>query len=226
MGSNLLTVRERNSPALSLILISSSRCFLRYNCQSLRTLHTESRVARPQGLQRRAFRELEAIFDESPVTITQFERLLTIIEQRIKDVYLSSHTSDWERQNTEKEMLVCATVPRMLMPVVESFLTKSLDDFREEVNELELYFTDISWLGLSDDRRSDAWKKEHILDVLRKVVLPNTARLRRCTRCCAVMEDVYPQRGTSLWMMTMQRTCYCGDWWLVVTHEEGEKSQP
>lgn len=122
-------------------------------------------------------------------------------------------------------MLVSATVPSMLMPVVESFLTRTLDEFRDEVKELELFFTDISWLGLSDDGRSDAWKSEHVLDVLRKVVLPKEARLRRCTRCCAVMEDVYPQRGTSLWMTTMQRTCYCGDWWLVVDNAE-EKSQP
>lgn len=213
-----------NSPALSLILISSSRFFLKYNCQYLRTLHAESRNIRPQGLLRRTFREIEAVFDESPVTIPQFERLLTTIDLSIKDLYLSSRVTDRDRQTTEKEMLVSAIIPRTFMPIVESFLTRSLDEFRDEVNELELYFTDISWLGLSDDGRSDAWKREHILDVLRKVVLPKTARLRRCTRCCAVMEDIYPQRGSSLWITTMQRTCYCGDWWLVVTHEEGKKS--
>lgn len=209
-------MRERNSPALSLILTSFSRCFLKYNCRVLGTLHTESKKYYPPGLKRRAFREVAAILDASPVTVIQFDRMLTIIEHSIRVLYTSSNTTEMDRQNTEKEMLVSATVPTMLMPVVESFLTKTLDDFRGEVNELELFFTDISWLGLSDDRRSDAWKSEHILDAQRKVVLPKEARLRRCTRCCAVMEDVYPQRGTASWMATMQRTCYCGDWWLVV----------
>lgn len=151
--------------------------------------------------------------------------MLTIIELSIKEVYISTNTTDLDRQHTEKDMLVSAAIPSMLIPAVESFLTKTLDEFRDEVNELELYFTDISWLGLSDDRRSDVWKTDHVLDALRKVVLPQEARLRRCTRCCAVMEDVYPPRGSSPWMTTMQRTCYCGDWWLVVDHTE-EKLQP
>lgn len=188
-------------------------------------LHTESRKHYPQGLQRRAFRELEAIFEASPVSIIQFESLLTTIEQSIKDFYTSSNTTEKDRKNTEKEMLVSATVPNMLMPLVESFLTRTLDGFREEVNEMELYFYDISWLGLSDDRRSDAWKREHVLDVLRKVVLPKEAQLRRCTRCCAVMEDVYPHRASVHWMLPMQRTCYCGDWWLLVGNNEEEAAE-
>lgn len=188
-------------------------------------LHTESRKVYPQGLQRRSFRELEAIFEESPVTIIQFERLLTIIEHSIKDFYTSTNMNEKDRKNTEKEMLVSATVPGMLMPLVESFLTRTLDEFRDEVNEMELFFNDISWLGLSDDRRSDAWKREHVLDVLRKVVLPKEARLRRCTRCCAVMEDVYPHRQSAPWMLPMQRTCYCGDWWLLVGNNEEEEKE-
>lgn len=226
VGAKLPVVRERNTPALSLVLNSFSRCYLKYNCRFLRTLHAESRKYYPPGLLRRAFREVEATFDASPVTVMQFDRMLTIMENNVKEFYMSSNTNDSDRQNTEKEMLVSAAIPGMLMPVVESFLTKSLDEFRDEVNELELFFTDISWLGLSDDRRSDAWKSENALDALRKVVLPKEARLRRCTRCCAVMEDVYPQRGTSLWMTTMQRTCYCGDWWLVVDHAEEKLPAP
>ena len=226
VGAKLAIVRERNTPALSLILISFSRCYLKYNCRFLRTLHAESQKYYPPSPQRRTFREVEAIFDASPVTVIQFDRMLAIIDLSIKELYISSNTNDTDRQNTEKEMLVSAAIPRLLLPAVESFLTTSLDEFRDEVNELELFFTDISWLGLSDDRRSDAWKSEHVLDALRKVELPKEARLRRCTRCCAVMEDVYPQRGTSLWMTTMQRTCYCGDWWLVVDHPEEKLPAP
>ena len=188
-------------------------------------LHAESKKYYPPGPQRRAFREVAAIFDASPVTVIQFDRMLTNIEHNIKDFYTSSNMTDMDRQNTEKEMLVSAAVPGMLMPVVESFLTKTLDEFRDEVNELELYFTDISGLGLNDDCRSDAWKSEHVLDALRKVVLRKDARLRQCTRCCAVMEDIYSQKSISLWMTSMQRTCYCGDWWVLVDHME-EKSQP
>lgn len=215
-------VHERNTPALSLVLISSSRCFLKYNCRYLHSLHTESKNHEKYGPQRAAFRELEAIFEDSPVTVIQFERLLTALDHNIKNAYTSSNTNPVDRKNTEKEMLVSATVPSMLLPVVGSFLTKTLDEFREEVDELELFFTDISWLGLSDDRRSDVWRREHVLDGLRKVVLPREAPLKRCTRCCAVMEDSY-LRGTPPWMLNMQRTCYCAGWWTAVDIEAEAK---
>ena len=138
-------------------------------------------------------------------------------------------------------MLVSASLPEILSPVVEHLLTTTMENLKQDVDTGELYFLDISWLGLSDDKRSMRWKKEHLLDAVRKVEIGGghrhnnssnvssdkqrqplennksngSSKLRRCTRCCAVMEDLLPVKGGSLWMLNMQRTCFCGGFWVV-----------
>lgn len=210
-----MTVVEMNSPALSLVLVSSSRSFLKYNCRQLRSLHMEAKSSHAYGSQRQIFREVEAIFEEYPVTVLQFERLLSELDSNIKTAYLTSQISDTDRRNTEKEMLVSARIPSVLTSALESFLMTTVDHLREEVNEAELYFVDISWLGLCDDSSSDFWRMNHVLDILRKVELPKEAQIRRCTRCCARMEDKHQQKGVSIWFLNMQRTCFCGNWWMI-----------
>ena len=44
-------------------------------------------------------------------------------------------------------------------------------------------------------------------------------RLKRCTRCCAVMEDVGPGGGgfaANGQVLHMQRNCFCGGWWMAM----------
>lgn len=210
-----------NTPALSLILVSSSRLFLKYICRFFRNLTKELENNQNLGSRRQSFRELEAIFEAYPVTILQFDRIVSEADVRIKNAYQSAQTSDLDRKNIENEMLVSAVVPDVLMPALETFLITTLDALREEINEAELFFTDVSWLGLSDDRKSDAWKKDHVLDATRKVELRKNVPTRRCTRCCSMMEDVSPPRGTNLGVMTLHRTCFCGNWWMAVDARDG-----
>ncbi len=110
-------------------------------------------------------------------------------------------------------MLISAEVPEVLMPAVTHLLTESLERLTGEVDISDLYFLDVSPLGLSDDRGSDAWKKENSLDAIRKVTIAKDAKVRRCTRCCSVMEETTPMAGSSVWMFSMQRTCFCGSHW-------------
>lgn len=116
-------------------------------------------------------------------------------------------------------MLITGSVSPRLWPAVEALLTKTLKSLREEVDVAELYFHDVSWLGLSDDKASDRWRKEHRLDVNRKVELSKRARLRQCTRCCSVMEDTPPPNWTAGWLVNMWRTCVCGNWWMSMKDE-------
>lgn len=203
-----------NTPALSLVLISSSRSFLRYNCRYLRGLQGEAKSGQTYGSQRQVFRELEAIFEDSPVTVLQFEQLLSELDSAIKTAYSNTQMSDTDRRNTEKDMLISATIPSVLFPAIELFLRNTIENLKEEVNEAELYFTDVSWLGLSDDSRSDFWRSNHILDAVRKVELPKDAQVRKCTRCCAIIEDKYQQKGMSIFVF-LQRFCFCGNWWMI-----------
>lgn len=41
-------------------------------------------------------------------------------------------------------------------------------------------------------------------------------RLRRCTRCCAYMEDLPPHRGISAWTLNIQKMCFCGSMWMLL----------
>lgn len=204
-----------NTPALALVLSSTSRSFLRYNCRHLRVLSTECKPSQTHGAQSLLHDELMAIFKQHHVTLIQFDRMLSELDSIIKTAYNRSQTSDADRKSAEKEMLVAATVPGVLVSVLQPFLTFSLDQLRKEVDEAELFFADISWLGLSDDRRSDAWRKDHVLDVFRKVELPRSAKIRTCTRCCAVMEDARVLNGASPWLVNLQRWCLCGAWWMM-----------
>lgn len=216
----MIAVHEMNTPALALVLSSTARSFFKYNCRYLRLLSTELKPGQTHGAQSLLFDELGAVFKKYHVSLIQFDRILTELDSIIKTAYVSSQMSEANRKNAEKEILIAATVPSVLVPVLESFLTFSLDNLRVEVNEAELFFADLSWVGLSDDRASAAWRKDHMLDVLRKVELPREARIRRCTRCCAVMEHVRVVQGTSPWSLNMQRWCLCGSWWMMMRDED------
>ena len=135
-------------------------------------------------------------------------------------------------------MLVCGEVPEVLWGVVERVVEKGglLERVgeREGVSEGELYFAGFEELGLDEDRRTREWWARRTVDEVRKIVLregpigesamgtaeearggKGPLRLRSCSRCGAVMEDLVPVRGASAWMMNLQRTCFCGGFWMV-----------
>lgn len=165
------------------------------------------------------WREIGDIFSRSPVPIHLFEKVIADVETSVRDIYESNQISDAERKDIEKKMLITGSVSPKLWPAIESLLTKTLKSVREDINRATLYFHDISWIGLSDDRASDQWRKEHRLDIVRKIQVPTRAKVKRCTRCCSVMEDSAPQRGTTGWLVNMWRNCVCGNWWMDLDDE-------
>lgn len=113
-------------------------------------------------------------------------------------------------------MLVEGAIPDALMPVVEKLLATSVEKLKDDIDEAELYFADTSRLGLGDDRRCKNWHRTHTLDAVRKIVLAKgKTKIRVCTRCGSQMEDLPPMRGVSVWLLNMQRTCFCGGYWMV-----------
>ena len=150
----------------------------------------------------------------------QFERILAEVDNGIKKAYLAADVGENDRQVIEKEMLIAADIPEILVGIVQHLLYNTLENLHQDIDPGELYFRDHSWLGLTDDRRSDAFRKNHVIDAIRKIVLGEDVRVRRCTRCCAIMEDLLPQRGGNMWMSNMQRMCLCGSSWILVSQEE------
>lgn len=209
-------------------MISASRTFLKYNCRGLRGLSSpahQSFQAQAENPNLQSFKSLKNVIERSPLGVKLFEKILADVEGKIKKAYQQAGISEEdraaERARLEKEMLIGADIPDVLMPVVQHLLTTALDNLRNDIDPAALYFADHSWLGLSDDRRTDAYRSEHVVDAIRKIPLAKGARLRRCTRCCAYMEDMLPQRGSSTWMTSMQRMCFCGSLWMLVGENEG-----
>lgn len=165
------------------------------------------------------WRELRALFARSPVPTQLFEKVIADVETSIRGIYESNQISDAERKDIEKKMLISGSVPPQLWPAIESLLTKTLRSLRGDINRAALYFHDISWIGLSDDKASDRWRKEHRLDIVRKIEVPTRAKVKRCTRCCSVMEDSAPQKGTTGWLVNLWRNCVCGNWWMELDDE-------
>ncbi|KAI4203716.1 MAG: hypothetical protein LQ346_001726 [Caloplaca aetnensis] len=209
-------ISELNTPALALLFVSQSRLLFKYNFRFFRNLSVEITQQRSHDP---TWRELGAIFSKSPVPLQQFEKVLAEVDASVRSVYELEHVPEAERKDIEKSMLITGSVSPRLWPALERLLTKTLKSLREDVDVAELYFHDVSWLGLSDDQASDRWRKEHRLDVIRKVELPKRARVRQCTRCCSVMEDAPPPKGTAGWLVSMWRTCVCGNWWMGMKDE-------
>jgi len=124
-------------------------------------------------------------------------------------------------------MLVGGEVPEVLMPAVRTLLGKGVEGLREEVDVAELHFADFAWLGLGgegeesrlpdEDEDGDGvgrLRRETVrVDAVRKVVLGPEARVRRCTRCFALMEDK-PPATRNVGILQSVRMCLCGDWWM------------
>lgn len=133
------------------------------------------------------------------------------IDNIINAVYAPSRMNEAARKKTEREMLVSAAIPDVIVRAMGPFFTNFLDKLRVEIDEAELFFLDTSWLGLSDDRRSEDWSRQNHLDVLKKLELPKKAVVWRCVRCCAVMDPSQAPAG---------RACVCNGWWMVVPQRE------
>jgi len=181
----------------------------------------------PVGL---AYRELEAVFQKSPITVQQFEHVLSHLDNNIKSTYRNAglHYDDVdqhkrekeERNNIEKAMLIEATIPPVFEAPVKELLTTTVNALKEEVNVAELYFTDSGWLGLTNDNSSKRWREKHPMDSVRKTPLRKDARTKRCTRCGALTEDALPVRGSNMMIMSLLRYCICGSWFMI-GEEEG-----
>lgn len=214
-------VREDNSPALLLLLVSSSRNFLKYCCNPLKAFKQACQGQHTQTPLKLAYQELGAVFQKSLVPIPQLERLLTQVENSVKSAYQDSGISETERNTVEKNMLIKAEVPDILFGAVKSLLTETAASLKEEVvNVAELYFANVAPLGLTNDNTSRRWRKKHPLDAMRKIELKGAMSTRRCTRCAAVMEDLLPTRAASV-MVTLMKHCFCGSFWMVGGDDEG-----
>jgi mediator of RNA polymerase II transcription subunit 16, fungi type len=234
-------VTELNTPALGLILCSIPRTLLKHNARGIRGLdHTATKFLQASvqtDAQKAVYKNLKDLFDAAPVKVSHFEKILTEVDGFVKAAYTSSNPklSELDRVQLERSLLISQDMPECFKSVTEKLFGQTLTATWNDIDPADLRFWDISWLGLADDRRSFMYKKQNVVDVVRKIVLragpPGTGfgeagpgisvaggggmKLRRCSRCCAMTEDVLPTRNQSMWTQ-MQRMCVCGTTWMLV----------
>ncbi len=126
-----------------------------------------------------------------------------------------------DRAAAERILFVNNEIPPIFQPSIERLLSITLPNLRKDLPVATLFWTDVTWLGFHDDVGSREWHKTHRIDALRKVVLPQGGRLRlrRCTRCCSVVEEV--PFNKSYWLGSMQRMCLCGTLWMHLSPQQG-----
>ena len=224
-------IHSTSNPALSILLLSSSRFYLKYVCRNFGQYLIQANKFRgyPSAL-RDNYQTLVSILRNSPVQFMPFERMLTAFDGKIKEAYQNSGLDEIERTRVERQMLVEGAVPEMMMPAVNFLLTTLVDSLREEIDLAELYFSDFSWLDLGGENENDvrdgstdngaatvlrkrSQEKKPKVDVLRKIILKPEAKVKRCLRCHTVIEDA-PFALRNRAMQQLMRTCLCGDWWM------------
>lgn len=141
------------------------------------------------------------------------------MDSGIKGAYQSAELGADDRMILEKEMLIQATIPPLLISAIKN-LFATISELKEEINVAELYFTDTSALGLYP--RSGNSRKEQVMmiDAMRKVELKRGVAFKRCTKCGNLTEDVPLTRGSNMAVLQLQRHCLCGGWWMVLDEEE------
>ncbi len=158
------------------------------------------------------------LFGNSPITIHAIDPLLVETESIVKSAYARAGINDVERGRIEKAMLISCQLPEALMPAVHSLLTTVLDKFQNDIDPAKLYFADVRWLGLTDDKSTEEFHRRRRFDVVRKVQLKPGTPLRRCTRCCSYMVDFDTKevKSLSLWTHGAQKICVCGSNWVSI----------
>jgi mediator of RNA polymerase II transcription subunit 16 len=162
-----------------------------------------------------AFSKLLQIYQNTPIAIIPFENYLTEVDNLVKSCY--KPLSLPERSNTEKSMFLTANIPTLLMPAVTAMLTTKMDALMGQQDPGKIMGHDVVWLGLTDDKRTKQFLERQRVDIIRKLPLGKGAKMRRCTRCGSVMEDIQlqggPQSNQQPWVWQSQKNCVCFASW-------------
>ena len=218
-------VLEGNSPALVLALASAPRAFLRYNCRMLSNLknNCDKQLHAPGAAldeeQRTTFKSFKAPIEACAIKIDQFSKMMDDIDGTVRAAY--SGLSEAERATAERLLFVNSEILAVYTAPVERMLGLLLPSVRREIDVSALFFHDVGWLGFHDDAGSRNWQRRNRIDAVRKVVLPKGGvRLRRCTRCCSIVDEAVMSK-TGFWLNSFNRMCLCGTLWMHLSGDAG-----
>ncbi|PYI12583.1 mediator of RNA polymerase II transcription subunit 16 [Aspergillus sclerotiicarbonarius CBS 121057] len=225
-------LKTTNSVALIILLSSMSRAFLRFICRGLRGIHAGYN-APLAGDSRIQYAEICQALDTCPARIDVYEKFLAGVDSAVRHAYHGAGFGDAERPGPEKELLVNARIPPVLVTAVSTILRQTVPGIKSDVDRMAIYLGDYGWLGFGSDRRSEWYRRTREVDIIKKTPIRMTvspdaiasqvAKLkqgilrRRCVRCCGVTEGSYPPRSVLAFRMIFKlghlRSCICGGMW-------------
>ncbi|KAJ5637510.1 hypothetical protein N7490_007389 [Penicillium lividum] len=230
-----------NSVPLLILISSMSRAFLRFVCRGLRGVHsgfTQTNPATLPSVSRAYYTEICQILESSPVRIDVYEKFLAGVDSAVKHAYQGSGFGDAERPGPEKELLINARIPPVLVTAVATLLRQTVPSMKAEINRKDILLGDYSWLGFGTDARTAMYRRHRDVDILKKVPLrPPLAvgrngrvvqpqKRRRCVRCGEVSGDAALPKSLTYFKMVaklnMLRSCPCGGMWMLES-EPGER---
>jgi mediator of RNA polymerase II transcription subunit 16, fungi type len=225
-------VKSTSSLSLTLVLASMSRSFLHLICRGLRSVHTSCTSYPFTGDGRIYSRDLCAMIDKAPVRFHIYEKFLNGVELAIKQAYQGAGFGDNERRTPEKDLLVNSRIPAVLLPVVSTLFKQTIPAIQSEVDQMTIYLTDYSWLGVCNDRRTEYYRQNQQVDILKKIrlrgfslnnssgnsknepnitsdllnneVRPGSLSRRRCVRCCEISGDLNSPRSALYFSLTFR----------------------
>lgn len=220
-----------------------SRAFLRFICRGLRGVHTGFLNTNPATLfgdSRIYYTEICQALESSPVRIDVYEKFLAGVDSAVKHAYQGAGFGDAERPGPEKELLVNARIPPVLVTAVATLLRQTVPSLKAEVNRKDIVLGDYAWLGFGDDARTAMYRKQRDVDILKKIPLRSPLAVgrngrviqpqkrRRCVRCCEVSGDTTMPRSLPYFKMVAKlnllRSCPCGGMWVLETENQGASS--
>lgn len=208
-------------PLVALLLMSSwSRYFLQYVSRALRGLATWPRSQTSGNVTAdllKPFLRMAQLIEPPPLRMETIEKVLGTVEKLVQVAFTEARFNAANRAAAEREMLVYGRIPTVLAGVWGRVVTELLPSIRDELNRLQLFTEDYTWLGLDVTKGNGSGEKivkRMQVDVLKKKVLRNlrTARgkgVRKCVRCSGLSEDLVPPRAYPRAMMPLLSRCAC-----------------
>jgi len=207
---------EKESPVINILLCTYTRVFVRFLSITLKKYHDIIRQALPNVrsvIERQQMEETIAFFSSLPYKFNFFDILIHDIDNSVRKAHTSNSITTERRIDIELSTMTEQTVPHELDSVIEKLVNESLPKFMSLLDLAALYFRDTTWLGIEPTNE----EARQLYDSVRKLPVAKGAKLRVCRRCGAVMEDLDGEalKGTGGWMMHAQRTCVCGNYWIM-----------
>lgn len=150
-------------------------------------------------------RSVREMLSMAPVPLEAIERLLKEVEG------VMQKTTFTDKLMSEQKLFFEGVATAEMQPVINRLIEVFRGLIGSGLDVSQLYFYDVSWLGLTQ-------RVPH-LDVLRKVLLDDSQglQLRRCTRCGgrSIWSDMKTMTSASAnWTVVFQRSCLCGGNWI------------